>query len=232
MSVLKYVSVQQMLAKIYSDLGYQVEVRFGAMAEWMAEALEAMNATAQYDQRQVNLKVENFRAKLPCGLESIIRVAQNGQALAFASHDGARILNMPTSADRRRFSANSYAVNWPYLIISRQTADIQLLYMSVVVDEEGMPMIPDFIEYKDALLKYVVYKLKYADAVSTRISYAEHLPFKADWEEAAAQARIRISAPTPDQMFAIGNRWQRLWPKMDERNGLNLTSNHPESYRA
>lgn len=72
----KLVSSKAVLAKIIADLDLKEdEIRISDVREYIGEAMEKIGAVQQLEHKVVNLKVENYQAKLPCDLYRLGQVA-------------------------------------------------------------------------------------------------------------------------------------------------------------
>ena len=74
---MEYISLDTIFAKIYRDLKPATDISENDMIEWAAEALEAIGAHNQYEQRICCMEVKNHRAELPKGLKYIVQVAKD-----------------------------------------------------------------------------------------------------------------------------------------------------------
>lgn len=70
------VSSKAVIAKIIADLDLKEdEIRISDVREYIGEAMEKIGAVQQLEHKVVNLKVENYQAKLPCDLYRLNQVA-------------------------------------------------------------------------------------------------------------------------------------------------------------
>ena len=75
-------------------------------------------------------------------------------------------------------------------------------------------MVLDEIRYLDALINYVIFKVKKAEMFSGRISPQEFEYYKLDWEKARIRAATFASMPDPERAVSIGRQFQRLIPNI------------------
>lgn len=212
MAILNYISIKEVIAKIYRDLNIQQEERWVDMVEWIAEALQKIGAHPQYIEKMEVLSVSNYRAVLPCDIHKIMQIEMNGTA-AIA---GTGTFDGQNQEPERKSGGSeySYTVNDAFINTNFKEGTIGLAYIGIPIDTEGFPMIPNDEGYKEAMLKYIVMKLKYPEYIAGR--YPLYKELEHDWHKYCAQARGNANMPSLDEMEAIKNQWVRLLPKMQE----------------
>ena len=75
MSQVKLTSLDRVISGIYRDLNPVVELNESDLVEWAGEALEYIGAYSQLDEKVEYLKIDDFKALIPCGLHKIVQVA-------------------------------------------------------------------------------------------------------------------------------------------------------------
>lgn len=89
---LKYVSIENILTKIYRDYGKQLDE--GDVIEWVGEALDALIAgTVAFDKRVAIMLVKEYQCLLPHNCESILQIAKNND------YDLTSIYNLSSSSE-------------------------------------------------------------------------------------------------------------------------------------
>lgn len=71
----KHVSVGLIINNLYRDKGYKYELPYSDAIEWAVDAIRLIGAPMAFTQKQVSIKLEDSRAKLPQDLQEIIQVA-------------------------------------------------------------------------------------------------------------------------------------------------------------
>jgi hypothetical protein len=224
MAILNYISIKEVIAKIYRDLNIEQEERWVDMVEWCGEALQKIGAHSQYIEAMEVLPVVNYRASLPCNIHKIIQVEINGKAAisGTGSFDGQ---NQDPTRKSNGFN-NSYTINDAYINTTFETGEVGLAYIAIPIDAEGFPLIPNDEGYKEAMLKYVVMKLKYADYITGRFPLYKEL--EVDWHKYCAQARGNANMPSLDTMESIKNQWVKLMPQMQRHKAFFSKLNNAE----
>lgn len=140
-----------------------------------------------------NLEVTNYKAELPCDLYRLERIAVNGGSVRYASSSfhhlmGGECCDLNTGSSNTDLFIDNFGnsftpqssslaisnssdsitfdINNNYITLSSQTGTICLAYLAFPTDDEGYPMIPDDINYKVAVKKYIIMKLRYLEWAS------------------------------------------------------------------
>ena len=236
MPVFKYISSKEVIGKVFRDLNLQDTARVVDFVEWIGEALEYIGCFDQWVVDVKKLTIKDHRVAIPCNFYQLISIWYQGEPLKLSSSsfpnnliccdlttddldpltlakvDGLVTFEASGSAD---CSEESYTINPGYINTSFCDGEICIAYTAIPVDEDNYPMLPDDVSFKDALVKYIVMKLKYADWVSGRISANDYVVFTRDWEFSCTQARATGIMPSLDRMENIKNIWLRLVPAVN-----------------
>ena len=181
-----------------------------------------------------NLDVTNYKALIPCDVYKIERIAVNGGPARYANSNFHHLMGGEccdassgvTSADLfidnfgNAFTPQSsqltnsssgeitFDVNDNYITLSTETGTICLAYLAFPTDAEGYPMIPDDINYKVAVKKYIVMKLRYLDWASDPTNSGKRALFEYDESEYmwyVGKATNAAKMPDIHQMQSIMN---------------------------
>lgn len=226
MAILNYISVKEVIAKIYRDLNIEQEERWVDMVEWIAEALQKIGAHAQYLEKMVVLPVENYRATLPCDIHKIMQVEVAGTAAVEGT--GSFDTQNEDGSRKSRGVDYSYTVNDAFINTNFETGEVGLAYIGIPTDTEGFPLIPNDEGYKEAMEKYVVMKLKYPEFLSGTFNPNIYQKLETDWHKYCAQARGNANMPSLDGMESIKNQWVRLMPEMHRHKSFFTKLNNRE----
>lgn len=166
--------------------------------------------------------IKEYRGELPCDLISInqVRLHKNGIALramtdnfnAYPTHDH----NRDCSRGEPSFKTQGRVI---FTSIKEEKIDIS--YKAIMLDDEGLPLIPDNSIFLKALELYIkkewftilfdMGKISPAVLNNTQQSYAF----------VAGQCNNEFLIPSVSEMEAITNSWNQLIPRTNEfRNGF------------
>jgi hypothetical protein len=212
----KYTSIKQTIAKVYRDLNLEDESRWTDMVEWGAEALEQIGAFPQYVQKNDILEVEAYRASIPCDLHKVMGLTKQREALRYNSGAFDQAQNAEDNTNIRTLSHGGYSMNDAYFNFNFEKGKVQIAYLAIPTDDEGFPMIPDNVSFREAIEKYIVMKLNYGRFITEQINLNTWNMIVNDWHHYCSQARGKANMPNMDQMESIKNMWNKLMPEMNE----------------
>ena len=210
-----FTSSKRVIAKLYSDYNLQVEARTADVIEWIGEASEYIGATAQFTNSYAELSIENHRAMLPCNFVEVNQVTQGNRVLTHAQKTAHVSLPDGNHTHKLFQEKNVYYIYDKCIITSFESGKINLYYYGSNVDSEGYPLIPNTLRYIDAVISYIMMKVKTAECFSGRISPNELDYYKMDFEIKCQSAASQIAMPTVDQAIATGKRHQRIMQVID-----------------
>ena len=232
--VYKYVSVYNVVEKIYRDSGIQEELDIWDVVEWAAEALEFIGAGQQYERRVVELEIKNHLAKLPCNFHSNPIPSCEGSPMSLATGGFAPMSSdttsststvngkevdkdgFPRSGDVNRNSGyQSYYIKDGVFVASIAEGTVVLEYRAIATDEEGFPKVPDLVSYRTAISKYVQMMLDIRAARKGILQKGWADKSEADWQWYCKQARGAANMPNLSYAESIKNMWVKLKPNQN-----------------
>lgn len=231
------VSTKHIIDTFYNDMNLQLEVRHMTLIDWIGRALELMCTTAQLDKNRAIVPINNHRGQLPCNFYEVETVVRSGKVLKEALQDiypHLHKLNPRNTKDIREYSFRGrdvYKIGYPFIYTDVAHCELRVQYTSFATDDEGYPMIPDLEEYREALIAFIMYKVKHAEVFSNRISSNEYQFFEMDWKKKKAKAEARALLPTPDYVKSLGNLWQRLVHNTKEFDTMFATATEQQNAR-
>lgn len=242
---MNYISLRNVLAKTYRDVGLPMEE--SDVIEWAAEALSHIGAPAALETVTAFAEVKNYRLLLPTNFKTLLSIAKNecyeedkstACPAAVVTEDtvvtdcNGNIINecdytqyYPAydvdqyfavfgnpvisscyhtlrQATGTFFEGNAlpnynnlhgndydFKIIFPYIQFSFQEGFVAMSYTRVKM-EDTLPMVPDYESYREALARYVRYKL-----LQRKIDRGENIPLallqmaEADWHWYCKQAR-------------------------------------------
>lgn len=216
--VYKFTTIKEVIAKVYRDLNLSEEGRWQDMVEWAAEAIEHIGAYPQYIRKTVDITIENHRGLLPCDFVKLETAAtKNGNWLkpsqsAFDFNYGksatADLLNNGMWED-------AYTIDNCWMKVNFLEGTVTISYMAVRTDEDGFPMVPDDVSYKEALYWYIVSKLYYPDYLRGTMAQYVYRDIENNWQRYCSQARGNAYMPDLNELESIKQMWVRLLPSIN-----------------
>ncbi len=215
------ISVRFLAEKLYRDLGVNTELPFEDVVEWSAEALTFIGAFDQFQSKVTLVNIENHKGKLPCGFYKLQLIAYNDRPIKYAGNslinnafcDDCSITSVSSTTNTTLLSEESFYINDYYIFTSFETGDICLTYLSIPVDEEGYPTIPDDPYYMKACASYVTKMIDYQEWRKGRVPDKVFQKSEADWDWYCAAARGSSNSPDMSRMEQLKNTIVRLIPE-------------------
>jgi hypothetical protein len=216
----KYRSSGFILSKIYRDLNLQEETRVDDIIEWIGEGLQSIGAVMQYEDRYDYITIENFRGKLPDDCVFVLKIeTPDGRPVVYdlSLFSAPRRVEKGNGVDIEYRIINprpAYKINGCYIDTTFEKAELGLMYKAFIVDEDGLPMVPDHIDCDEALLHYVMYKLELPNLRARNISMNEFKEYERMWYIKRDKARSSMNMPDMPTLESLRDMWVRLVPNV------------------
>lgn len=209
----KFVSVGEVIWKVMRN-PLTADLTYEQAAEFTIEFLKLINAPMSYQDEVKSLKLIDFKTYLPNNLISV-------RGVRYTGIDGCQdpiAMRYATDLYHKNIDQNDFELAREYtyvlqncvLIASRKEGFIDISYTSLVVDEQGFPMIPDNESYKVGLEYFILHKYleplwmmgKIQDKVFSYIEQKRH------WYLGQAETSLRLQGI--DHLESMMNSINRL----------------------
>lgn len=201
--IYKNVSCKAIIAKVYRDFNPSHSGWVGNAIEWIGEGLQQIGTHIALETTTFDLEVKEFRVKIPCKADSIQAIEYECRKLprnnAVNFNDNCKCVR-----DLETHPNASYSLNPNYIRTSFEEGSIKVHGLSIPVDNDGYPMIPDEYNTKEALSWYVMMKMISRGYKHHLFSYKDAYEF---WQDMYPSAQNAIIAPDPDTY----ERFKAMW---------------------
>ena len=163
----KYTSVQEIIGKVYRDMGMADQINFADAVEWAGEAIEFIGAPFHLKDKIVRIPIVNYRAELPLDLHYIVTsrgyptdcIEEEPCEEVDTSHY--RAMRYSTDSYHHWYCSNksfgdqhcasdlTYKINDNFIFTSYETGFVLIAYKGIPVDNDGFPQIPDDPKFKN-----------------------------------------------------------------------------------
>lgn len=212
-----FVSYKYIISKLYRDLNLNEEINESSVIEWIGEALSMIGAFSQYEEVPICLKLIGGKACLPLGFEKLVDISYKGHPLYWATltnyhnyrSDNCKTLYCNNKCERTFYVNNNYIIT----NINNDTNiedNINIVYLGIPVDDEGIPMIPDDVYYFKAIAAYVTHMLDYADWRRGKTTDKVYEESKINWLFYVNSARGSANMMNTQQLESMKNSIKRL----------------------
>lgn len=217
------ISYKFILEKLYRDLGLNEEIAEYDVIEWINEALLFIGAFGQLDSSTKILEIDNHRACLPNGFYKLQEITFNGAVMYWA---GNTMINnwccpeaqIPTCNDIDSVVGGSQCGNTFYIdnyILHTSVSEgrIPITFLTIGVDDDGFPLVPDDVYYFEACKMYVTKMIDWQMWRKGRIPDKVQQDSEARWNFYVQAARGAANMPNAMQLENLKNRLIRLIPQ-------------------
>lgn len=111
-----------------------------------------------------------------------------------------------------------YTTKPGYINVNIPTGYVKISYYAIYTDDEAMPMIPDLESYKECIYWYVTMKLMYPKKLKGEIGQSDYYDIRNSYNFYRRQAYAEAMMPGVDDLEAISNVWNKLYPEIDDHN--------------
>lgn len=194
------------------------DIPFETVVDCAVDFIRIVGTPPSFVNKVEVLKVERYRAELPCDFYEMIQVrdAKSGWAFRYTSD------SFHLSGQKPQLSDLTYKIQNNVIFTSIERGDIEISYMALPVDDEGYPLIPDNSSYTRALEAYIKRYWFTIQFDLGKINAQVMNKADQDYAWAVGQAQTDLIRPTIDQMEMISNMWNKFLPDTtrDHRTGF------------
>lgn len=213
-----FTSIKFIIEKLYRDLGETRELPFDDIVEWVHEALMFIGAFSQFEKKLTYVDISNYKGALPCDFYKAIQLSYNGYPIRYSGGSMDNTYHCTDCINLKCACEDYYYMNDSYIVTSFPTGTICLSYLSVPVDADGFPKIPDDVYFTNAVTKYVTYMLDKQQWRRSNLADKIYQESKMEWEWFTQAARSKANMPTLGQLESLKNILVRLKPLQNEYN--------------
>ena len=117
--------------------------------DYAVDFMRIVGVPSMFSEKVIYLKVDNYRAKLPCDYYKVIQVRPKGRPALIASTDSFFM------GGRYRDESNTYKIQGNIIYTSLEDDTLELAYLAIETDKDGYPLIPDNSSFTRALELYI-----------------------------------------------------------------------------
>ncbi len=235
----KYVSIKTIIYDIVKypfTEGIQTE----DIALYLNNLLSLVGSPFMFNKKIVDIDIKNYKAPLPCDLIQIegtrymINCSDNNKRylpLSWASNIYNSYLHCDGSPDLTCNSEDSYSVNNGFIYTSFEEGILQIAYLAIVSDEEGFPMIPDNVQFKQALKYYILWQYAEPSYYRGEITDKVYNDIQQKYAWYVGAATNSFNMPSMDRMESMKNGLIRLFQGMNHHSQFWNNFNKKENFR-
>lgn len=202
-----YINIREVLSRVLRHPLLQ-DVSFEQTVQYTIDFINIFGIPKLYEDKEVELHIENFRASLPEDLVSIVQVkTKSGECLR----------NM-TSTFVPTESSNglTFKTQGNILYTAFKTGDVYIAYKAIPIDECGYPLLIDNSIFLKALESYVKKEVFTILFDMGKISGAVLQNAQQQYAWLAGQLQSEFTIPSISEMESIKNNWCSLIQRTKE----------------
>ena len=214
MSLIRFVSAERIVAKVYRDLDIRDANWELDAIEWIGDVLRFCEIESKYVECQVTLEVTSFKAALPSDVSEIVDVWRKNPSTFNNSNtqtwvpiirdyeDSQSLLVVDEESNRPW----SYWMNDDIMKFTFESGTVLVRYKGFPRDNKGYPFVPDDQNFEEAAFWYILTRLflrkyKHPDPqINWQLA-------KQQYNQYLEQARVSITFPSPDEMEEFVRNW-------------------------
>lgn len=192
-----FVSLKEIINKVYKDGGDIVEdITEDDVVLDTIELIGIVGIPKLFENKTETLKVEKYRALLPCDFVSLIAIKTCSGPLN-ASTDKFDIEESKTLVP-------TYRINGDIITFSQEKGYVKISYVAIKTDDDGYPMIYNDQSFIRALVSYIIYKRVYTNYINGRLPNENIMErVERNYEFNIAQATNKLQMPSLDEFDNI-----------------------------
>ena len=213
----RYINIREALSRTLRHPLLQ-DVNLEQVVQYTIDFIGIFGLPQMYQHKEVTLKVDAFRCELPCDLISIelVKDCKSGISMRSMTDVFNPQRNHPYFGERRRFHELSFKTQGRTLFTSFEHGMISIAYLSVAVDETGLPMLiddPIYMLALDAYIKREVFTILFDQG---KLQPAVLQNAEKRYAYAAGRLGAHFKMPSLSEMESITRMWNQLIPRMHE----------------
>lgn len=206
----EYISIRQILDNLLEHPLLK-DLTLERVVHYTVKFMQIVGMPRLFEEKVTIVKIENYRAVLPCDYYQMIQVRKHKTNEAFRySTDNFHLGNHQGSLD------NTYKIQGNIIYTSLKDGEIEVAYRAIAVDNEGYPALPDNGIFTTALELYIKKRRFTTLFDEGKISAAVLQNVQQEYAWAVGQCQSDLVRPTIDQMESIANSWNTLIPRTTE----------------
>lgn len=195
-----------------------------AIVQYTTDFIGIVGLPSMYVDKVEELSVDTFRAKLPCDLVSIKQVKDKKSNVSLRSTTDSYYLMQGDNKSNKQ--DGTFKTQGSIIYTSFKEGDIIISYKAILVDSEGLPLIPDNSIFLKALELYI--KAEWFSILFDmgKISPAALQNVQQQYAWRVGQLNMEFTIPSISEMEAITNIMNQLIPRTNEfRKGFKSLGN-------
>lgn len=213
----KHVDVSYIIERIYRDYGFDLEIKYDEVIEWIWDVMALVGAPAAFVDRVTDgsegmpepITIENYRGELPCDLHFVTLARDFDTKMPMICKSSA-YLRDTLEQMYVRDAQYTYTLNNNYIFTSFDEGEVELHYKAFPTNALGMPLVPDNIKFIMAMQAYIAERIGHRLWFQDKLSGEKYRKLEQERLYYLGAAQTAAVIPSVDEMEGIKNRFLRL----------------------
>jgi len=225
----KYVKLETIVERVYRDTGFNVDIDWTDIAEWIGSVIDLIDTPMAYNSRITDgndheyIEIANGRGELPCDLYEIVQTRTcEGQPMQYSTDSFHFKMHAEGCSDLSCNSNLTYKLKDGHIYPNFKSGKIEMAYLAFPTDERGYPLVPDNETFKQAATAYVAERIGYRLYLQSKIDINRYEKLNQErlWYIGKAQTKAHI--PNRDRIETIANQFRKI---------IDLKQHHADGYK-
>ena len=212
----KHVDVSHIIERIYRDYGFDLEIKYDEVVEWIWDVIALIGAPQSFTDKVTDgstgmpqpIVVANYRGNLPVDLHKV-HLARDYDTKMPMILKGSTYLRDSEQIYIKE-SQYTYTLNDNYIFTSFEEGNVELHYEAFPTNNLGMPLVPDDIKFVMATQSYIAERIGFKLWLQDHLSQRKYEKLEQERLYYIGAAQTRAATPSIDEMEGIKNRFLRL----------------------
>ena len=213
----RYINIREALSRIMRHPLLQ-DVSLEQAVQYVIDFIGIFGIPQVYEHKETQLDICDFKCELPCDLIRIemVKDCKTGLSLRKMTDVFNPERNSMFVGDRKRFHELSFKTQGRTLFTSFETGRIEIAYLAIHVDSDGLPMLiddPNYLLALDAYIKREVFTILF-DQGKIQPAVLQNTEQRYGW--AAGRLHTHSLMPSLSEMESITRMWNTMIPRVAE----------------
>lgn len=181
--------------------------------EWIGEVIELVGYYGQTITKNVELTSSNYRVEMPCDLIKLNGLYADSIRMGYDSTQSLLEIDQFSDLVSNNYYKYGFKIEPSWIKTDEESITFIANYEALEVDDDGLPMVPDTIQFRDACLYYIIMKMLELGIEHPVLKYPQA---EVKWLNAKRAAKSKHNMPDRSRMLSFISGWKRYIPTLKE----------------
>ena len=230
----RVVSIDMLIEHLYQDFGFE-NIDKAEVAEWVWRSMQIIGTPDPYEDKTVELTIEDYRASIPLNLYSIGMLREKSTGIVLremtnmfnkfgdSAFEGVTEIEVDTDPATGEIyhtivgpDASSeyytYKTQGNFIYFGMETGTIEMQYKAIPIDiVTGMPVLPDNAVYLRGVESFIAERMAFRLMLKDLLSERKYERIEQQYYFNVGAAQSVCKLPDVGRMETIINRWKSTY---------------------